>query len=148
MPLLDQVQKEMVQAMKAREELRLSALRMLKAALQKHQVDTMKPLDDAAEMQVLNSLVKQRREAADQFRSGNRPDLADKEEAEMRLLESFLPAAPTTEEVAAAIDAAIAETGASGAKAMGAVMKAVQAKLAGKRVDNKAVSEQVKARLG
>jgi uncharacterized protein YqeY len=133
--------------MKAREEARLGALRMIKAALKKREVDQMKALDEAAELQVLGSLVKQRREAADLYRKGSRADLADKEEAELRLIESYLPAAPTEAELDAAIAAAIAETGAVTAKQMGAVMKAAQARLAGKRVDGKALSDRVRARL-
>jgi uncharacterized protein YqeY len=96
---------------------------------------------------VLNSLVKQRREAAELFRKGNRPELAEKEEAELSLIESYLPAAPTEEELEAAVAAAIAETGATSMKQMGAVMKAAQARLAGKRVDGRLLSEKVKARL-
>jgi uncharacterized protein len=148
MPLLDQIQKDMVTAMKAKDEARLSTVRMIKAALMKQQVDSMKPLDDASEMQVLNTLMKQRREAADMFRKGGRADQADKEEAELKMIEAYLPAAPSDEEVDAAIAAAIAETGANSPKQMGQVMKAVQAKLTGKRVDGRALSEKVKAKLG
>jgi uncharacterized protein YqeY len=148
MSLLDRVQKDMVEAMKAKDEARLSAVRMLKSALKKHEVDAMKPLDENAELQVLNTIVKQRREAADMFRKGGRNDLADKEETELKLMESYMPAAPSEEEVEAAISAAIAETGVTSAKQMGVVMKAVQAKLAGKRVDGKALSDKVRARLG
>ncbi|MFN3322963.1 MAG: GatB/YqeY domain-containing protein [Bryobacteraceae bacterium] len=147
MALLEQVQKDMVTALKARDEQRLSALRMLKSALQKHQVDTMKPLDAASELQVLNTLVKQRRESAEAFRSGGRAEMADKEEAELKVLESYMPAAPTEEEIEAAIAAAMAETGVTSAKQMGLVMKATQARLAGKRVDGKALSDRVRAKL-
>lgn len=147
MPLLDQIQKDMVSAMKAREEARLGALRMIKTALQKHQVDSMKPLDEPTELQVLNMLVKQRREAADMFRKGGRPELADKEEAELKLIESYMPSAPTDAEMDAAIAAALAETGVTALKQMGVVMKAAQAKLAGKRVDGKALSDRVRAKL-
>jgi uncharacterized protein YqeY len=147
MPLLDQIQKDMVSAMKAREEARLGALRMIKTALQKHQIDSMKPLDEQTELQVLNTLVKQRREAADMFRQGDRPELADKEEAELKLIESYMPSAPTHAEIDAAIAAAMAETGAAALKQMGVVMKAAQAKLAGKRVDGKALSDRVRAKL-
>jgi uncharacterized protein YqeY len=147
MPLLDQIQKDMVSAMKAREEARLGALRMIKTALQKHQIDSMKPLDEQTELQVLNTLVKQRREAADMFRQGDRPELADKEEAELKLIESYMPSAPTDAEIDAAITAAMAETGAAALKQMGVVMKAAQAKLAGKRVDGKALSDRVRAKL-
>jgi len=147
MPLLDQIQKDMVAAMKAKDEARLSAIRMLKAALQKHQVDSMKPLDEAAEKQVLNTIVKQRREAGEMFRNGGRPELADKEAAELALVEAYLPAAPSDEEIDAAIDAAIAETGITEKAKMGQVMNAAKAKLAGKRVDGKALSEKVRAKL-
>jgi len=147
MALLEQIQKDMTAAMKAREEARLGALRMIKAALMKHKVDTMKDLDDAAEQQILKSLVKQRTDAADMFRKGGRPELADKEEAERTLIESYLPAAASEEDIRAALEAALAETGATSLKQMGVVMKATQAKLAGKTVDGKALSELVKGRL-
>jgi uncharacterized protein len=147
MALLDRVQKEMTEAMKARQEERLSTLRMLKAALKKHEIDAMKPLDEKTEFQVLNTLIKQRREAAEMFRKGGRAELADKEEAESRQLEAYLPAMASEAEVDAAIDAAIAETGATSAKQMGLVMKAVPAHLAGKRVDGKTLSDKVRGRL-
>jgi uncharacterized protein YqeY len=147
MPLLDQIQKDMVAAMKAKDDARLSAIRMLKAALQKHQVDSMKPLDEAAEMQVLNTIVKQRREAMEMFRANGRAELADKEAAELALVEAYLPAAPSDEEIDAAITAAIAETGITDKAKMGQVMNAAKAKLAGKRVDGKSLSDKVRARL-
>jgi uncharacterized protein YqeY len=147
MPLLDQIQKDMVSAMKAREEARLGALRMMKTALQKHQIDSMKPLDEQTELQVLNMLIKQRREAADMFRKGDRAELADKEEAELKLIESYMPSAPTDAEVDAAIAAAMSETGVAALKQMGVVMKVAQAKLAGKRIDGKALSDRVRAKL-
>jgi uncharacterized protein YqeY len=137
----------MTLAMKARAEARLGALRMIKTALKKHEVDSMKPLDEATEMQILKSLVKQRQEAAEMFRKGGRPELADKEEVEMRLIESFLPSAPSEEEMEAAIAAALAETGITSLKQMGLVMKAAQVKLAGKRVDGKVLSDKVRAKL-
>lgn len=137
----------MTAAMKARDEARLSALRMIKAALKRHEVDTGKALDEQAELKVLNTLVKQRQESIEMFRKGGRNDLADKEEAERKIIESYMPAEATPEEMDAAVEAAIAETGASSPKQMGAVMKAAQAKLAGKRVDGKALSEKVRARL-
>ncbi len=133
--------------MKAREEARLSTLRMMKAALKKHEVDAMKPLDEAAEMQILKSLVKQRIEAADAFRKGGREESAAKEEAERKLIESYLPASAGEAEIEAAVQAALAETGAASLKQMGVVMKAAQAKLAGKTVDGKALSEKVRSRL-
>jgi uncharacterized protein YqeY len=147
MALLDRIQREMAEAMKAREEARLSTLRLIKTALKKHEVDSMKPLDEATEMQLLNTLIKQRREAIDMFRKGNRPELAEKEEAELKLIETYLPAAPAEEEVEAAIQAALAETGATSLKQMGLVMKAAQARLAGTRIDGKALSDKVRARL-
>jgi len=148
MPLLETIQKDIAAAMKAREEERLGALRMIKTALQKQQIDSMKPLDENAEMQVMNMLLKQRREAADLFRKGHRAELAAKEEAEARIVESYLPSAPSAEELNRAVTEAIAETGATSQKQMGLVMKAAQAKLAGKRVDGKTLSELVKAKLG
>jgi len=147
MALLERVQSDMVAAMKAKEEARLSALRMIKAALQKHQVDTMKPLDDAAEQAILKQLVKQRTDAADMFRKGGRPEQADKEEAERVLIQSYMPAEATEIEIAQAVEAALAETGITSAKQMGVVMKAAQAKLAGKRADGKSLSEKVRSRL-
>lgn len=147
MALLEQVSKDMVAAMKAHEATRLDALRMLKTALMKYKVDTMKELDEQSELQILNMLVKQRRESADMFRKGNRPELADKEEAELKLIESYMPSAPTEAEIDAAIAAALAETPNASIKQMGVVMKAAQAKLAGKRVDGKALSERVRSKL-
>lgn len=147
MALLDQIQKDMVTAMKARDEAKLDAIRMIKAALQRYTVDTMKPLDDQAELQILNTLVKQRREAADMFRKGNRPELADKEDNELKLIESYMPSAPTETEIDEAIAAAMTETGIVSLKQMGVVMKAAQAKLTGKRVDGKALSERVRSKL-
>src|SRR5579864_6488605 len=98
MALLDRIQSDLVAAMRSKDEARLSAVRMIKTALKKHEVDSMKPLDEATEQQVLNTLVKQRREAADMFRKGGRAELADKEEAELKLIESYMPAAPSEEE--------------------------------------------------
>jgi uncharacterized protein YqeY len=147
MALMDQVQKDMVEAMKAHEATRLDALRMLKTALMKHKVDTMKDLDESSELQILNMLVKQRRESADMFRKGNRAELADKEEAEVKIIESYMPSAPTEAEIDAAIAAAIGEAGTPSIKQMGLVMKSAQAKLAGKRVDGKALSDRVRAKL-
>jgi uncharacterized protein len=147
MPLIDQVQQDMVAAMKSREEARLSALRMIKAALMKAKVDSPKPLDEAAEMQILKQLIKQRIDAADMFRKAGRNEQADKEEAERALIEAYLPATASEAELDAAIEASISETGATALKQMGVVMKAAQAKLAGKTVDGKLLSDKVKARL-
>ncbi len=134
--------------MKGREETRLDTVRMIKTALQRFIVDNPgKPLDEQVELQILNTLVKQRREAADMFRKGNRPELADKEETELKIVESYMPSAPTETEIDAAIAAAMAESGITALKQMGIVMKAAQAKLAGKRVDGKALSERVRSKL-
>src|SRR5215472_10509661 len=110
MPLVDQVQQDMVAAMKSKEEARLSALRMIKAALMKAKVDSPKPLDDAAEMQILKSLIKQRIDAAEMFRKGGRTEQAEKEEAERALIETYLPAAASEVEIENAIGAALNET--------------------------------------
>jgi uncharacterized protein YqeY len=107
----------------------------------------MKPLDEATELQIMNMLVKQRHESADMFRKGGRVELADKEEAELKIVESYMPTSPTDTEMDAAIAAALAETGSTSIKQMGVVMKAAQAKLAGKRVDGKALSDRVRAKL-
>ncbi|HUK17081.1 MAG TPA: GatB/YqeY domain-containing protein [Bryobacteraceae bacterium] len=147
MPLIDRIQKDMVVAMKSRDEARLSALRMIKAALMKQKVDSPKPLDEAAEMQVLKSLMKQRTDAAEMFHKAGRAEQAAKEEAERVLIESYLPAAATDAEIEAAIAEALAETGVTALKQMGVVMKAAQARLAGKTVDGKALSEKVRSRL-
>lgn len=148
MPLTEQLQKDLVAAMKAKEEVRLSAIRMIKTALQKANVaDPSKPLNEAAEQQLLKSLVKQRVESAEMFRKGGREELADKEDAERKIIESYLPASASDEEIENAVNAALAETGATTGKQMGIVIKAAQAKLAGKTVDGKILSEKVKARL-
>lgn len=147
MALLDRIQIDLVAAMRAKDELRLSVVRMVKTALKKQEVDQMKPLEEAAEMQILASLIKQRRDSADMFRKGNRPELADKEEAELKMIEGYMPAAASAEEMDQAIAEAMEETGANSAKQMGVLMKAASARLAGKRVDGKVLSERVKAKL-
>jgi len=148
MALLDQLQKDLVAAMKAKDEAKLSTVRMIKTALQKAQVaDPSKPLTETAEQQLLKSLVKQRTDAAEMFRKGGREELAVKEEGERVLIEAYMPAAASEEEIESAIAAAMAETGATSAKQMGLVIKAAQAKLAGKTVDGKSLSDKVKARL-
>jgi uncharacterized protein len=147
MPLVDQVQTDMTAAMKARDEARLSALRMVKAALMKAKVDSPKPLDEAAEMQILKSLVKQRIDAAEAFRNAGRAEQAAKEETERALIESYLPAAATEADIDTAVSEAMAETGATSAKQMGLVMKAAQARLKGKTIDGKSLSEKVRSKL-
>jgi uncharacterized protein len=147
MPLIDQIQKDMVTAMKSKEEARLSALRMIKAALMKQKVDSPKPIDEAVEMQILKQLIKQRIDAAEMFRKGGRPEQAEKEEAEKALIESYLPAGASEADIDAAIAEAMAETGAASIKQMGLVMKAAQARLQGKTVDGKALSDKVRSKL-
>jgi uncharacterized protein YqeY len=147
MPLIDQVQQEMVAAMKSGDAARLSALRMLKAALMKQKVDSPKPVDEAAEIQVLKILIKQRIDAADMYRKAGRIDSAEKEEAEKAMLEAYLPAGASEDEIDAAVAGAMAETGATSIKQMGVVMKAVQAKLTGKTVDGKSLSDKVRSKL-
>jgi uncharacterized protein len=147
MPLIDKVQQDMVAAMKGREEARLGALRLIKAALMKQKVDSPKPLDEAAEMAVLKSLVKQRIDASEAFRAAGRAGQADKEDAERALIESYLPAGATEAEIDAALAGALAETGVTSLKQMGVVMKAAQARLVGKTVDGKALSDKVRSKL-
>ncbi len=148
MPIVERVEKDLVVALKAQEALKLSVLRMMKAALMNKKVELGKAVDDAEALAVLRTLAKQRRESVEAFRKGGRDDLADKEEAEIKIVEAYLPAAASDEEIDAAVVAAIAETGASTAKDMGKAMKAVMAKLAGKNADGKRVSEKVRAKLG
>ena len=148
MAIVEQIQRDMVNAMKAKEALRLSVLRMAKAALMNKKIELGKPLGDPEALAVLRTLVKQRHDSAEQFRKGGREELADKEEAEIKIIESYLPSGASEEEVDAAIAAAMEETGATNAKDMGKVMKAAMAKLAGKSVDGKRMSEKVRARLG
>jgi uncharacterized protein YqeY len=139
---------DIVTAMKAKDATRLTALRMLKTALTNKSIEKGRALEGAEELQVVSMLVKQRRDSIDQFTKGGRTDLADKEQAEIAILNAYLPASASDDEIAAAVMAAIAETGATSAKDMGKVMKAVMAGLAGKTVDGKKVSESVKAKLG
>jgi uncharacterized protein YqeY len=147
MSLVDRVSRDIVEAMKQKATARLSALRMLKTALVNRSVEKGRDLDDAEAAQVVASLVKQRREAIEQFQKGGRQDLVDKETAEIRVLEEYLPPAASAAEIEQAIEAAIAETGASSARDVGRVMKAVMARLAGRTVDGRAVNELVRKRL-
>jgi uncharacterized protein YqeY len=148
MSIVEQIEKDLVGAMKAKEELKLSVLRMAKAALMNKKVELGKPVGDPEALAVLRTLIKQRRDSTEQFRKGQRDDLADKEEAEIKIIELYLPAGASAEEIDAAVAFAILETGAANAKDMGKVMKATMAKLAGKNADGKQVSEKVRARLG
>lgn len=138
---------DIVSAMKAKDQTKLTALRMLKSALTNKGIEKGRALDEAEELAVLSMLVKQRRDSIDQYTKGGRKDLADKEQAEIAILETYQPASASDDEIAAAVTAAVAETGAATAKDMGKVMKAVMAGLAGKTVDGKKVSEAVKAKL-
>ncbi|HEV3279146.1 MAG TPA: GatB/YqeY domain-containing protein [Terriglobia bacterium] len=148
MTIAEKVEQDLVAAMKARAELRLSVLRMTKSALKLKQVELTRPLEDSETLATLRSLVKQRHESAEQFRRGGREELAVKEEAEVKILEEYLPAAASDEDVGAAVTAAIAETGAATAKDLGKVMKAAMARLAGKNVDGRRVNEKARALLG
>ncbi len=147
MPLIDQVTKDMAQAMKAHDPLRLGALRMLKSAIMNREVEKGRGLEPTEDLQVVQQQVKQRRDSIDLFEQGGRHELAAKERAEIGVLEGYLPAAVPDEEIAAAIAAAIAESGAASAKDMGKVMKLVTATFAGRGVDGKALSERVRAAL-
>jgi len=147
MTFLDRIQSDLTQAMKSKDELRLSVLRMIKSALKYKEIEKVRPLEDSESMQVLQTLVKQRRESVEQFTKGGRQDLADKETKEIAILENYLPAAPSDADLDAAIEAAIIETGANSPKAMGAVIKAAKARLEGKTVDGKVLSDRVKERL-
>ena len=148
MPIVERVEKDLVAALKAQDKLKLSVLRMMKAALMNKKVELGKAVDDPEALAVLRTLAKQRRESVEAFRKGGRNDLADKEEAEIKIVEAYLPAAASEEEIDAAVAAAIAETGASTAKDLGKAMKAAMAELAGKNADGKRVSEKVRAKLG
>jgi uncharacterized protein YqeY len=147
MTLAEQIQKDIVNAMKAKDETRLGVLRMVKAAIQHKEIEKIRKLDEQESLQLLQTLVKQRKESIDQFAKGGRRDLVDKETAELAILERYLPASATDAEMDAAIAKAIAETGANSVKQMGAVVKSAKASLEGKTVDGKALSDRVRDRL-
>jgi uncharacterized protein YqeY len=148
MSLSDTVTADIAAAMKAKDAQRLSPLRMLKAAIMNKSVEKGRDLDDAEALQVVASLVKQRRDSIEEFRKGNRADLADKETREIEVLQTYLPPAATPEEIDAAVAEAIAETGAASPRDIGKVMKAVMPKLAGKHADGRAVNESVRRQIG
>ena len=148
MGLNEEIASDLTAAMKAKDASRLSALRMLKAAVMNKGVEKGRDLEDAEVLQVVASLVKQRRDSIEQFTKGGRTDLVDKETREIAILEHYLPPAASAEEIDAAVAAAIADTGASSPKDMGKVMKAVMPKLAGKNADGKTVNEAVRRKLG
>ncbi len=148
MTLIDRISNDIAAAMKAKEATRLGALRMAKAALMNQEVQKGRPLDEAESLQVMTSLIKQRRDSIEQFLKGGRNDLADKESAEIVTLEIYLPPAMDTAGLEKVVNDVVAELGASGPKDLGRVMKAVMPRLAGQAVDGKAVTEMVKRRLG
>jgi uncharacterized protein YqeY len=147
MSLLETVTQEIGSAMRQKDQVALAPLRMLKAAIMNKEVEKGRALDEAESLQVVNALVKQRRDSVEQFKAGGRPELADKEQAEIQFLQKFLPAAADPAAITAAVEAAVTETGAAGPKDMGKVMKAVMTRLAGLSVDGKQLSETVKKRL-
>jgi len=150
MALIEQIQKDITAAMKARDEQRLSTLRMVKTALKNREIEKMAPLGDKEAQQVLSTLIKQRKDSIEHFTKGGRQEMADKEAAEITLIESYMPKAAGEEEIVAGVKAVIAEMGAPTMKDMGTVMKNVMARFsaAGMRVDGKQVSEIVKRGLG
>jgi uncharacterized protein YqeY len=147
MTIVQQIDRDLTEALKAREAERLGALRMVKTALKLRETEVPGSLGDEDALRVLGTLIKQRRDAAEQFRAAGREDLAQKEEREAEVIQGYLPGAASAEDMARAVDEAIAETGAASPKDMGAVMKASRARLQGKTVDGKALSDLVKARL-
>jgi uncharacterized protein YqeY len=148
MTLVEQISADIANAMRARDQARLAALRMAKAALMNSEVQRGRALEDAEAQQVIASLIKQRRDSIEQFRAGGRADLADKEAAEIVTLEAYLPPPIDPAEIERAVDAAIAETGATSAKDLGRVMKAVMSGFAGRAVDGKIINEAVRKKLG
>jgi uncharacterized protein YqeY len=147
MAFIDRISDDLTGAMRSRDQLKLGALRMAKAALMNREVERGRPLDDSESLQVIASLIKQRRDSFEQFDKAGRKDLADKEQAEIAVLETYLPPPIAASELERLVDDAIGETGAASAKDMGKVMKAVMGKLAGAAVDGKVVSELVKRKL-
>jgi uncharacterized protein YqeY len=147
MSYIERIQNDLTAAMKTKDELRLSVLRMTKSALKNKEIEKMRPLDDMESLQVLQTLVKQRRESIQQFTQGGRKDLAEKEAREIAIIEKYLPAAPSDEEIHRAVEDAISEAGADSLKQMGAVIKAARARLEGKAVDGKVLSDKVRERL-
>jgi len=147
MSLAEKIQSDIVVAMKARDDFKLSVLRMVKSAMQLKEVEKLRKLDEAESIQLLQTILKQRKESIDQFTKGNRPELADKESREAAIIEQYVPAGASAEEMNAAIDKAVAESKATSIKQMGAVVKAAKAALEGKTVDGKALSDLVRDRL-
>ncbi len=147
MSLRDRLAEDLKLAMKSRDQLRMDVIRMIKAAVLNKEVELKKDLDDAEMSRIMTTMIKQRKESVEQYEKGNRTELAAKERQEISIIESYLPKAVSPEELAAIVEASIKETGAASAKDMGAVMKAVMAKLAGQPVDGKQVSDLVRSKL-
>jgi len=147
MALQEKIQSDLAEAMRNKDSLRLSVLRMMKTAVKNKEVEKMKPLEDNEVLAVLNTLMKQRKESVEQFRQGGREELARKEEAEILIIRQYMPAAASDEDIRRAIDEAVQETGAASMKDMGRVMKAALARLAGKTADGARVSQMVKEKL-
>jgi uncharacterized protein YqeY len=147
MTLQGKIQSHLSDAMRSKDQLRLSVLRMMKTAVKNKEVEKMKPLEEAEVIAVLNTLVKQRKDSVEQFRKGSREELAQKEESEIKIIEEYLPAAASDDEIRRAVEEAVQETGAASMKDMGKVMKATMSRLAGKTVDGSRVSQFVKEKL-
>ena len=147
MSLAERIQKDLVDAMRSKDELRLSVLRGIKSAIQYKETEKLRALDEPESIQLLQTLVKQRKESIDQFTKGNRPELVEKETKELAIIEAYLPAGASEAEMDAAISKAIADTGANSIKQMGAVVKGAKSALEGKAVDGKALSDRVRDRL-
>ena len=147
MTIQEKIQSDMAEAMRSKEALRLSVLRMMKSAVKNKEVDKMRPLEEAEALSVLNTLVKQRKDSVEQFRKGGREELATKEEAEIKIIEEYLPAGASDEDIRKAVEEAVQETGAASIKDMGKVMKATMTRLAGKTADGSRVSQLVKEKL-
>ena len=148
MSLQEKIQSDITDAMRSKDVLKLGVLRMMKTAVKNKEVEKMKALEEAEVLAVFNSLVKQRKDSIEQFRKGGREDLAQKEESEIKVIEQYLPAAASEDDIRRAIENAIQETGATSMKDMGKVMKATLAHLAGKTADGSRVSQMVKEKLG
>jgi uncharacterized protein len=148
MTFLERINGDLTAAMKNKEAERLSTLRMVKTALKNREIEKMSPLTDEEAIRILQSLVKQRRDSIEQYEQGGRPELAEKEAAEIKIIEEYLPAALDEAAITRIVEETIAQTGANSMKEMGSVMKAVMARLAGQTVDGKVVNQIVKSRLG
>lgn len=147
MSLRDRLTEDLKLAMKARDQLRMDVIRMIKAAVMNKEIEIKKDLDDAEMSRVMTTMIKQRRESVEQFEKGNRAELAAKERLEITVLESYFPQALSSEQLSTVVDTVVRETGARSLKEMGAVMKAVMVRVAGQPVDGKQISELVRAKL-